>query len=96
MGRPLHEFECEAEFESERAARVVYEAVLPDLEAMPTKRSEVRAERRGNNIQITILAEDIPALRASVTGTLRLLTVSENVLKLLEGGREDGSTAAER
>ncbi len=88
----MHEFECEAELASERAARIVHGAVLPDLRAMPTRRSEIRIERRGNNIQILIKAEDVPALRASVTGTLRLLTVSERVLEVVRGSTEDGAT----
>ncbi|WP_457620801.1 KEOPS complex subunit Pcc1 [Methanopyrus sp.] len=81
----MHALRCEAELESERVAKVVYESVLPDVELMPARRSRVDIDHRGNNIQIEIRAEDVSALRASASGVFRLLALSERVIMTVLG-----------
>ncbi|WP_088335550.1 MULTISPECIES: KEOPS complex subunit Pcc1 [unclassified Methanopyrus] len=81
----MHTLRCNAELESERVARVIHESVLPDVKLMPARRSRVDIDRLGNNIQIEIRAEDVSALRASVSGVFRLLALSERVITTVLG-----------
>ncbi|WP_457614370.1 KEOPS complex subunit Pcc1 [Methanopyrus sp.] len=82
----MHALRCKAELESERVAEVVYGSVLPDVKLMPARRSRVEIDHHGNNIQIEIRAEDVSALRASVSGVFRLLALSERIITTVLGG----------
>jgi len=76
----LQRFECVVEYGDEDLAELVYDAVIPDVELMPRRRSEVDLTVDEGNLKISIEAEDVPALRASVTGVLRLVSTVERIL----------------
>ncbi len=76
----MQRFECVVEYKDEELAELVYDAVIPDVELMPRRRSEVYLAVDEGNLKISIEAEDVSALRASVTGVLRLISTVERIL----------------
>ena len=63
------------------AARPAYESLGPELRAVPSDRSKVSLELAGNVLRLSIAAEDIVSLRAAANTWLRLIRISEDILK---------------
>ncbi len=76
----MQRFECLVEYGDEETAERVYRAVIPDVSRMPARRSDVKLSVVEGNLKISIEAEDVSALRASVSGVLRLISTVERTL----------------
>ncbi len=63
------------------AARPVFESLGPELRAVPSDRSTVSLELAGEALRLSIAAEDIVSLRAAANTWLRLIRISEDILK---------------
>jgi KEOPS complex subunit Pcc1 len=68
------------EFDLGPAARPVYESLGPELQAIPSERSNISLELSGGVLRLLIAAEDIVSLRAAANTWLRLIRISEDML----------------
>ncbi len=68
------------EFDLGPRARMVYESLGPELQAIPSERSKVSLELSGGVLHLSVAAEDIVSLRAAVNTWLRLIRIAEDML----------------
>lgn len=79
-GIGLHSLQIEFNFGDD--SRLVYESLKPELQAVPSERSKIGLELSGQQLILTIFAEDIISLRAAVNTWLRLVKISEEMLNV--------------
>ncbi len=60
----------------------LYEVLSPESGSDPGEKSLVTVSKMGGAISISIQAEDIPAMRASINMWLRLIAVSSEILSI--------------
>lgn len=70
------------EFEFGDKAELVYESLKPELQAVPSERSKVELDVKGQRLDLMITAEDIISLRAAINTWLRLIKISEDMLNV--------------
>ena len=79
-----HETVLSFTYPSERRARVVADALGPEVGEIDDARSDATVDRDGNAVRVRVLADDLVALRAGVNSWSRLVAVAERV-----GARRD-------
>ncbi|MBI5393285.1 hypothetical protein HZA96_05435 [Candidatus Woesearchaeota archaeon] len=60
----------------------LYTALLPEIDSSKWERSSYSIKKKGNEITITINADDITALRASFNNITKLLAVYDKMQNL--------------
>jgi KEOPS complex subunit Pcc1 len=70
------------EYDDERAARLVTDAVAVEVGEIDDDRSTVQVSRAGRTLHVEVLAQDLVALRAGVNSWLRLVKTAEDVCEL--------------
>jgi tRNA threonylcarbamoyladenosine modification (KEOPS) complex Pcc1 subunit len=60
----------------------LYTALLPEIESSKWERSSYVIKRKGEELIITIIAEDIGALRASFNSITKLIAVHDKIQDL--------------
>jgi KEOPS complex subunit Pcc1 len=68
------------EFDLGPQARPVYETLGPELQEIPSERSQVSLELAGEVLRLSVAAEDVVSMRAAVNTWLRLIRISEDML----------------
>lgn len=68
------------EFELGQAAKPVFDALRPELQALPSERSKVSLEQSGDTLKLFVVAEDVVSLRAAINTWLRLIKIAEDML----------------
>lgn len=66
-------------YDSQRRARIVTDALAPEIDQIEDPRSAATVERDGDALEIRITAADLVALRAGVNSWARLVEVAETV-----------------
>ncbi|MGY5860548.1 MAG: KEOPS complex subunit Pcc1 [Candidatus Thorarchaeota archaeon] len=56
----------EIPLESERIANILYSALLPETESIPSDRATTRVSVRGSSLIVEIVANDLTAMRAAL------------------------------
>ncbi|OSO90555.1 KEOPS complex Pcc1-like subunit [Halorubrum ezzemoulense DSM 17463] len=64
---------------AERRARVVADALGPEIGEIDDARSTATVDREGDAVRVRVLADDLVALRAGVNSWSRLIAVAERV-----------------
>lgn len=71
-------------FSSEKQLKVVLEALKPETRTPPTRRSKVQIKGEGNSLTLNFKARDTSALRAAINSYLRQITMTIDVIRLIE------------
>ncbi|WP_297888937.1 KEOPS complex subunit Pcc1 [uncultured Halorubrum sp.] len=79
-----HETVLSFTYSSERRARVVADALGPEVGEIDDARSGATVDRDGEAVRVRVYADDLVALRAGVNSWSRLVAVAERV-----GARRD-------
>ena len=74
-----HETVLSFSYPTERRARVVADALGPEVGAIDDARSSASVDREGDAVRVRVLADDLVALRAGVNSWSRLVAVAERV-----------------
>ncbi|WP_424014446.1 KEOPS complex subunit Pcc1 [Halorubrum xinjiangense] len=74
-----HETVLSFSYPTERRARVVADALGPEVGEIDDARSSATVDREGDAVRVRVLADDLVALRAGVNSWSRLVSVAERV-----------------
>jgi KEOPS complex subunit Pcc1 len=74
-----HETVLSFSYPTERRARVVADALGPEVGEIDDARSSATVDREGDAVRVRVLADDLVALRAGVNSWSRLVAVAERV-----------------
>ncbi|WP_096393707.1 KEOPS complex subunit Pcc1 [Halorubrum trapanicum] len=74
-----HETVLSFSYPTERRARVVADALGPEVGEIDDARSSATVDREGESVRVRVLADDLVALRAGVNSWSRLVAVAEDV-----------------
>lgn len=75
----VHETVLSFTYPTERRARVVADALGPEVGEIDDARSTASVDREGDAVRVRVLADDLVALRAGVNSWSRLVAVAERV-----------------
>lgn len=70
------------EYDDERVARVVGDAIAVEVGQIDDDRSTARVSRDGTHLSVDVFARDLVALRAGVNTWIRLVETAEDVCEL--------------
>ena len=56
----------EIPFESEELAKILYSALLPETESIPSERATTSVSVKGSSLVVEIIANDLTAMRAAL------------------------------
>ncbi|MEM3736923.1 MAG: KEOPS complex subunit Pcc1 [Candidatus Bathyarchaeia archaeon] len=76
---------------SEALARIILEALMPEIQRLPTKRSKVALKVEDDVLSLLVEAADVSALRASLNSYCWWILCLIRVLEEIEGGRHKSS-----
>lgn len=71
----------ELDLMDENVSKSIFDGVLPDHETVPYERSKVTFNREGSKLKLVIEAEDLSALRGTVSSYLRWISTSRKLIK---------------
>jgi len=74
-----HETVLSFRYPSERRARLVGDAIEPEVGEVDDARSAATVSRDGNAVRVRVVADDLVALRAGINSWSRLIEVAERV-----------------
>ena len=69
------------DFREENITKSIFDGVLPEHKTVPYERSKVTFNREGSKLKLVIEAEDLSALRGTVSSYLRWISTSRKLLK---------------
>jgi len=70
------------EFDDDNEAKIVYNSILPEIEAESNQRSITNINLNKDKIIINITSQDIVSFRASINSYVRWIKLSEEILKI--------------
>ena len=76
------ETEFTVEFDDDNEAKIVYNSILPEIEAETNQRSISSIDLNDDKIIIKIISQDIVSFRASINSYVRWIKLSEEILKI--------------
>ena len=71
-------------FPSEKQLTTLLCALTPEAEAPPTRRANIKLEKKGRFLNLIIEAKDTVALRATLNAYLRWINSTLNVIDVVE------------
>jgi len=71
-------------FDSEKQLTTLLNALMPETNASATRRANVKLEKDGLFLLLTVEAEDTVALRSTLNAYLRWITSTVNVIDVVE------------
>ena len=74
-----HETVLSFQYASERRARLVGDALTPEVGDIDDARSAATVSRDGDAVRVRVVADDLVALRAGINSWSRLVEVAERV-----------------
>ena len=78
-GPRAHETVLSFQYPGERRARLVGDALAPEIGEIDDDRSAATVSRDGDTIRVRVVADDLVALRAGINSWSRLIEVAERV-----------------
>ncbi|MUW16042.1 KEOPS complex Pcc1-like subunit, partial [Halorubrum sp. CBA1125] len=79
-GSRAHETILSVRYATERRARLVADALAPEVGEIDDARSGAAVSRDGEIVRVRVAADDLVALRAGINSWSRLVAVAEDVL----------------
>jgi len=76
------EADLSIELPAEKDAEIIFNALEPETDDLPSERSIVKIKKELNILKIFIRAQDTTSLRASVNSYLRWIMLSKEILEL--------------
>ena len=76
------ETEFTVEFDDDNEAKILYNSILPEIEAETNQRSISSIDLNDDKIIIKIISQDIVSFRASINSYVRWIKLSEEILKI--------------
>lgn len=80
----VHDAVLEFDYESQRRARIVERAILPEIGEIGSERSTTTVDRDGDLLRVAVRAEDLVALRAGLNTWQSLVKVAEQTMTIAE------------
>ena len=77
-----YDFSLKIFFDSVREAKIVFQAVLPEMQARHFKRSTQKLRIKKNMLLVHISALDAIALKASINGFLKKIALANSILEV--------------
>ena len=78
-GPRAHETVLSFQYPGERRARLVGDALAPEIGEIDDDRSAATVSRDGDTVRVRVVADDLVALRAGINSWSRLIEVAERV-----------------
>jgi len=78
-GPRAHETVLSFQYPSERRARLVDDALAPEVGEIDDARSAATVSRDGDAVRVRVVADDLVALRAGINSWSRLIEVAERI-----------------
>lgn len=69
---------------TEENAAIFYDAFIPELATMPTRRSSLEINQQNNRIIFDLKAKDITAFRATVNSILQFANVVDGLVEYID------------
>ncbi|MFQ6065175.1 MAG: KEOPS complex subunit Pcc1 [Candidatus Bathyarchaeia archaeon] len=70
-------------FQSDKYLRIVLDALRPETRKSPSARSRTRVEEEEGSLILRFEAKDTSALRASINSYLRWISLTQNILEIV-------------
>jgi len=71
-------------FHSDKELATLIAALTPETNALATRRAQVKLEKDGGFLVLTVVAEDTVALRSTLNAYLRWINSTVNVIDVVE------------
>ncbi len=79
-----YEISIEFKFSDQEVSSSIFNSVLPEHQTVPYERSKVTFNRDGSELLLTIKAQDLSALRGTVSSYLRWISTSRKLINNME------------
>jgi tRNA threonylcarbamoyladenosine modification (KEOPS) complex Pcc1 subunit len=80
----------EIPLESEQKAMILYSALLPETESIPSDRATSRVAVRGSSLFVEIEASDLTAMRASLNSFVAWISACTRTIERIDARSTDG------
>ncbi len=74
----------EIPLESERIAKILYSALLPETESIPSERAKTSVSVKGSSLIIEIIANDLTAMRAALNSYVAWISACMRTIKSID------------
>ncbi|MCK5266213.1 MAG: hypothetical protein KAJ36_00670 [Candidatus Thorarchaeota archaeon] len=74
----------EIPLESERIAKILYSALLPETEAIPSERATTTVSMKGSSLIVEIVANDLTAMRAALNSYIAWISACMKTIESID------------
>ncbi|MHA1863269.1 MAG: KEOPS complex subunit Pcc1 [Candidatus Thorarchaeota archaeon] len=74
----------EIPLESERIAKILYSALLPETESIPSERATTSVSVKGSSLFVEIVASDLTALRAALNSYVAWISACMRTIESID------------
>jgi len=74
----------EIPLESERIAKILYSALLPETESIPSERATTTVSVKGSSLIIEIVANDLTAMRAALNSYIAWISACMKTIESID------------
>jgi len=74
----------EIPLESERIAKILYSALLPETESIPSERATTSISVKGSSLIIEIIANDLTAMRAALNSYIAWISACMKTIESID------------
>ena len=92
MSHADHTASFSFQYDTERCARIVTDAVSIEVGELAEDRAHATVSRDGSTVTVTVHATDLIALRAGTNSWLRLVSVADSIADMVSYSTEDPNT----
>ena len=74
----------EIPLESERIAKILYSALLPETESIPSERATTSVSVKGSSLIVEIVANDLTAMRAALNSYIAWISACMKTIESID------------
>ncbi len=74
----------EIPLESERIAKILYSALLPETESIPSERATTSISVKGSSLIVEIIANDLTAMRAALNSYIAWISACMKTIESID------------
>ncbi len=74
----------EIPLESERIAKILYSALLPETESIPSERATTTVSVKGSSLFVEIVANDLTAMRAALNSYIAWISACMKTIESID------------
>jgi len=74
----------EIPLESERIAKILYSALLPETESIPSERATTSISVKGSSLVVEIIANDLTAMRAALNSYIAWISACMKTIESID------------